>query len=251
MYVSTTKDSKGNAATFTLKNLDSGYVARYNALKSIVDKLVSETKGMTDLDKVVYMHDYIVRNATYSKSSNLGYFASGILVDGKGLCNGYANALKLLLRQSGVDVKFVTPSGMQHEWVLIKIDGEWYHADPTWDDTRSSVSGKVSHKFLIRNDAEFSVEGNNKHYGWTGTLSSSTKYTNWFVHNIVGDMYYYNGYWYYADASIKGIKKAKIDGSNMESVVVNETATPVITELDNGTIKYTVNGTTKSVMLNN
>ena len=48
---------------------------------------------------------------------------------------------------------------MNHAWNLIKIDGEWYHIDVTWDDPTPDLLGRVNHVFfLISDDAIASSE---------------------------------------------------------------------------------------------
>lgn len=201
MYYTTTKNSDDIILTFKLENLDDGYLERYHSLKQIVESVVSQSVGMTELEKTILAHDYVVSHCSYKKDKNIYYTAGSALVDGKALCTGYARAMELLLEEMGVESDLVSSSEMQHSWVKVKVNGNWYHADPTWDDTRSEVSGKVSHTFLLRTDAEYLAGGKNMHYGWEGTVSTDTTYTDWIVHDIVGELYHSNGTWYYLNSS--------------------------------------------------
>lgn len=126
--------------------------------KSILEKYIKPT--MTDFEKELAIHDYIVNNCTYgffNDGTEREYSAYGALVDGKAVCSGYAAAMDLLLKCAGVDSKFVvgyaessqraydnsnidadgvSEADMEdnHAWNQVEIDGIWYNVDVTWDD---------------------------------------------------------------------------------------------------------------------
>lgn len=62
---------------------------------------------MTKLEKALYFHDYLIRNTAYS-DQNTTYCTSewGVLLKGKGNCQGYAKAYALLLQKVHIPVKF-------------------------------------------------------------------------------------------------------------------------------------------------
>lgn len=209
MYYSTTKNSSGVIQTIKLENIDSGYVKRYESMKKIVDDLVEQSAGMTEVEKVVLAHDYVAANCQYSNTGNLAYTAAGALVDKKAICVGYSRALIVLLKSMGVEAEYVSSQVINHAWVKVKVNGNWYHADPTWANTRSSVSGQVTHAFLLRTDAEYMNASSNRHYGWDGTVSTDQSFTNWNVHDIIGQLKYENGSWYYIN--YKNGQKTEVD----------------------------------------
>lgn len=203
MYYSITKSGK-TVQTIKLENIDSGYVDRYYALQAIVDDIKEQAADMTDLEKVILAHDYVASRCTYSTSGNLTYTAAGALVNGKALCAGYARAMVLLLQEMGIESKMIT--NKSHAWVALELNGNWYHADPTWDNTRSKQSGEVSHEFLLRTDSEFKNAKSNKHTGWDGTISTDTTYTNWAIHDVIGELKRdSNKQWYYIRDGVKTI----------------------------------------------
>ena len=128
------------------------------------------------------------------------------------------------MKSEGIPCETVT--GDNHEWVAVRIDGQWYQVDPTWDDTSGSWCG--THCFLMRNDNEFANELPRTHT-WavsdamdksSKTISTSTDYTNWYVHDVWNRMYYYNGYWYYVKDG--AVRKNNIQGTE-ESVIYSGT----------------------------
>ncbi len=98
---------------------------------------------MTEYEKEKRLHDYIIKNCEYSFGSDDNdheYRAYGALVEGQAVCNGYAEAFSLLLSCAGIENEFVvgtaTSDGEEenHAWNHVRINGEWYNVDSTWDD---------------------------------------------------------------------------------------------------------------------
>ena len=122
-------------------------------LDAVLDEFYAGVpSGMTDYQLEKYVHDYIIGHCEYDNSdaakendtvphSVYGAFAEGLCV-----CEGYGMAVQLLM--NGLGVECVTLTGMAtdseahggtgetalHLWNAVKLDGEWYQVDPTWDD---------------------------------------------------------------------------------------------------------------------
>ena len=94
------------------------------------------TNDMSQYDIELYLHDYLVNNVKYVKSVSNAHNAYGALVNGQAVCEGYARAFQYLLMQAGISSFVVTgqSKGEGHAWNLVKIDGEYYYVDVTWDD---------------------------------------------------------------------------------------------------------------------
>ena len=223
--------------TFWLINSDSGFQERYaSMLKSIEEVQSTLDENMNEVEKALCIHDYVVKHTNYSLDT-FSWIAGGPLGLGYGVCTGYARAVILLLELEGIECKLVSNNG--HAWVAAKLDGEWYHIDPTWDDTRSTKPGVVtSHEFFVRNDNEFRNDPKNPHIGWSGNISSSEKYTDWYVHDISGDMLYAGGYWYYEKNG--SIVKNDIEGNSYQLVICGSDLK--IKSIENGILSYSENG---------
>lgn len=107
-------------------------------LEQKVSELISKLpKNATDYEKELFFHDYIIDNCTYVNiGGNFKIFtAYGCLVEKVAVCEGYAKAMQLLLCKSGVDCRTIVGArGIEsHMWNLVKINGDWYHLDVTWD----------------------------------------------------------------------------------------------------------------------
>ena len=71
----------------------------------------------------------------------------GVFLEGKAVCEGYARAIQYLLQKCGVECaelgghirKETGEFDGGHAWNLVKIDGDYYHLDATWDDSSNTV----------------------------------------------------------------------------------------------------------------
>lgn len=130
---------------------------------------------MSDLEKAITLHDYIVLNCEYDydnyQNSSIpmeSYTAYGVLAKNIAVCQGYALAYKLLLNKAGIDCYMVSSSSMNHAWNLIRLDGQFYQVDATWDDPFRDALGLVQHNYMFVSDDNFA-----SHYDWTVTTGSS------------------------------------------------------------------------------
>lgn len=127
------------------------YAAAQAALES------SLTEGMTDFEKELALHDYLVTHGRYDDQSrdnaaHLGRYRNndpyGMLVEGYGICLGYATAFQLLMDMAGVECITVVgasaDSTSDHAWNMVRLDGEWYCVDPTWNDSMQNPQERTA-----------------------------------------------------------------------------------------------------------
>ena len=111
----------------------------FNAAQTVHDNLV--TPGMSEYDQVKAFHDWLVNNTEYDFTfSDTSYDAAGPLLYGRGVCDGYSKAFDLLCYLSGIDCVRINGvgNGGGHAWNKVKINGQWYNVDVTWDDPVST-----------------------------------------------------------------------------------------------------------------
>lgn len=71
----------------------------------------------------------------------------GVFLDGKAVCEGYARAMQYLLQKCGIECAEVAgyvkredgDEGGAHAWNIVKIDGDYYYLDTTWDDSSNTI----------------------------------------------------------------------------------------------------------------
>ena len=239
-FVSSEKENGYVKYIFMYAN-DPGFQVRYEKVQSSIEEIMNKIEPeMSDLEKLIIVHDYIVEHTYYKNDTKtyLSYVLGGPLGEGYGSCTGYAEALIRVLWQLGIEAD--TVGNGRHGWAKVKIDGEWYHVDPTWADTRTRSNGETSHYFLMRNDNEYATSAYSPHASWGETVSTSTKYTDWDVHDIEGDMMYEDGMWYYESEG--SICKNDIEG-NAYGLVVAGTNMELV-DIEDGVITYTEGGKT-------
>ncbi len=105
--------------------------------------------GSTMLEQIKSIHDYICEINVYDSKATHKYNAYGALVDNRSVCEGYAEAFKLLCDKNGIECilvfgKGITSSAIEnHMWNYVKMDdGKWYAVDVTWDDKKSSYTSE-------------------------------------------------------------------------------------------------------------
>lgn len=220
-FTSYSLNSSTNIVTrmyFTYDYVPSAIEGFYDKFNAEVKTIMSGIKSnMTDVQKALYIHDYIVTNYSYDYNSYLAYLkgntsaipsehytAMGVMVNKTGVCQGYALAYNYLMNKLGIESEMVTSSSMQHAWNIIKIGGKYYHVDVSWDDPTYDTAGGVSHKYFLLSDGAIggTAEGRTRHYGYKTTKkASSTKYDKYFWKDVNTGMIYYGNYWYYINSS--------------------------------------------------
>lgn len=111
------------------------------------------------------IHDYLVKSISYGfKKGDKGgdskaYTAYGALIEKKAVCNGYAQAMKLLCDLSGVECEMITGTadGENHAWNLVKLKDSWYHVDTTWDDPLPDDPDRIVYHYFNVDDAFIAV----------------------------------------------------------------------------------------------
>ncbi|MBE6765458.1 MAG: hypothetical protein E7546_06225 [Ruminococcaceae bacterium] len=120
--------------------------------QKIAEALRSIPGGLSEFDRELAVHDYIVNNTEYD-SDSVEFVDSftdastsyGVFVNRKALCSGYSYAAKLLLNRVGIPCSVIkgVSKGTGHMWNIVCIDGLWYHLDVTWDDPISITAEPV------------------------------------------------------------------------------------------------------------
>lgn len=136
------------------------------AINYIVETKINDiiTTNMTTEDKIKKIHDYIIDSTKYDtlKTDNIyddtykSNTAYGVLVQGYGICSGYADTIAIFLNKLGIENYKI--SNETHIWNLVHINGIWTHLDSTWDDPISDRNLNRDTYFLITYDELISLE---------------------------------------------------------------------------------------------
>ena len=137
-------------------------------LQGEIEKVCKKAEKLpTDYDKVLFVHDYLIKTAEYDhdalKQAEMSvhgaaceyiYSAYGCLVNKKTVCSGYAKAFQLILNRLGIKCNYVrgNANGDSHGWNSVVLDDMQYYVDVTWDD--SDIKKKDGTP-LYPNDSEY------------------------------------------------------------------------------------------------
>ena len=139
------------------------------AMQVKLDQLVDQANTLcqTNLEKVFYVHEWLVQNIAYDRehlSDDVqdDHNLRGALLEGTAVCDGYAKTYALTLRKLGITGVLVTSRDIGHAWNMVELDGNWYQVDCTWDDPvdGSDQLGYCMHKHLLCTTEEMNTNHN-------------------------------------------------------------------------------------------
>lgn len=174
-------------------------ITEYEEIRADIDsaanKIISAMPDGTDYEKELYIHDAVINSCTYSDEEIFSEStAEGVLLEGRAKCSGYARAFKLLLEKA--EIENVLISGMatdydgnsvNHMWNAVKLDGNWYFTDITWDDPVSD-DGTEYCRHVFFNMNEDMLSRTHSDYSFAYPCDSSSLY--YYAYNDA----YYNVY---------------------------------------------------------
>ncbi|MFJ6210456.1 transglutaminase domain-containing protein [Lysinibacillus sp. NPDC092081] len=112
-------------------------------------------KALSDVEKVRAVNDYIVANTAYTdQTKSSPHSAYTVLAEHGGVCQGYALLAHSMLQKLGIETKYIVGYVGQegHAWNLVKLDGQWYHLDTTWNDPVPDRKGAVRYQYFLVDD---------------------------------------------------------------------------------------------------
>ena len=145
--------------------------------------------GISDYEKVLALHDCLVKNVKYEYGSHseTSHSALGGLLKRKTMCEGFAKAFKLLCDKANIDCIIVSGTASRegkanerHAWNIVKLCGNCYHVDVTWDSCAYETTKQVSHSHLNMMDSDAAQD-----HQWNKELLPfcNSKTFNYYVYN--------------------------------------------------------------------
>lgn len=130
-----------------------------NAVMKIYDIADSITNpGMSEREKVKAVHDWLCIHVDYDYDNYLAdtiprasYSITGAINHGKAVCGGYVLTFEAFMDVLGIECENVSgkSAASSHGWNKVKVDGNWYEIDVTWDDLGLYGKGYRYDYFLI------------------------------------------------------------------------------------------------------
>jgi len=191
----------GRSCTITKRGLKSYFNAQYimtaaqykikkQRLQETANAIIAGFGRKSQLETEFLIHNYIINNCSYENNgADDESTAYGALIDKKAACEGYSKAAKVLFDFAGIECYVI--SGMStnfqgklesHMWDIVKINGQYYHLDLTWDDPVTLAQGS-------RNDLRYTYfnvtdkEISKTHSGFHSVNACTATAANYYVVN--------------------------------------------------------------------
>ena len=232
-----------------------------------VDTISKSVPYGTECEREEYIHNYIINNCDYDEEAaeseevqgneNDAY---GVFVDGKAVCEGYSKAFQILCNKADIDciqLMGIVDSD-NHVWNCVKIGGDWYQIDVTWDDVDDFIYD--SHEYFNLTDSlmyeEHTLSPKYSEIDAESFLNLES-WCNFYVPKCTAEKYNYHNYYKYptvsnlddSDNVSTAIAKAAKNGEEYFVVIVDENVNydDVYDEVRNG---YMYDWLTKANQIN-
>lgn len=214
--------------------------SKYPSVDSIVRSAVAECNSKTDgseYAKALWLHDWLLDQLEYDKTLKWSS-AESALTRGLGTCQSYESAYAKLLTAAGIENSETRDTYDGHTWNAMKLDGQWYQTDCTWDDSSDNwYSFDQRHLYFGLTDELMAIAhpGHSKIYTTDKYATRSTSLAdNYFVRT--GDAEKWAKA--YSDRIQKNLDAGKTE---FEIAADNASYPPSISGIQNGIIAYAIN----------
>ncbi len=173
-------DTSGCANDFKNGNFGMMSSAQWKKTKEAIEKFQRDylTDGMSDFEKEIRIIEWLVENCSYERGEDWSRStAYSCIVLGRAQCSGYADAFLQTAKLCGLDVRYIYNS--THAWNLIKLDGDWYHVDVTWEDPVGSNNygfGNLRNSYINLEDDKIRNIAAHKFWSPSSVAAKGTKY---------------------------------------------------------------------------
>ncbi len=140
------------------------------AIKNVQDERqrIKNTLNGTMENQIRGVHDYLIDKLDYDStlSKDNIYNIYGALINRVTVCEGYARSFKYMMDDLGIPCLIacgtaINSSGKMenHAWNYVRLNGNWYAMDVTWDDPiivgNGYISKSVNYKYYLKGSNEF------------------------------------------------------------------------------------------------
>jgi len=131
------------------------------ALQARVEKLARPMMKAADMEKLLYIHDFICQNVHYDKlKKQYSHEIIGPLGHGVGVCEGIAKSVKILCDALNIWCVVALSENnpekgvkYRHAWNIVKVDKKYYHIDCTFDNSLGNPE-EIRYDYFLLNDKQ-------------------------------------------------------------------------------------------------
>ncbi len=189
------------------------YAAAKKTFDGKISAILSQMEPtFTDLQKVLFAHDYLAANFEYdvegleAEQQGTGkaiYDAYQFLTTGKGVCQAYTLTFEVIMDRLGIPASYVHSAALVHIWNMVEINGKWYQLDITHDDPVVDSLGAAAHTRFLVSDSKMKeikevTESDSDWVYGTNTECTDATYETWFWAEASSPFVYHKptGVWY-------------------------------------------------------
>ena len=161
----------------------------YDAAKVVLNEVLKE--GMSDLEKEIAIYNWLVSNVNYDgayqdvmeETSGESATPYGGLVNRTAICLGYITTFQLLMDLA--EVECITIAGASfasqedHGWNMVRLDGDWYCTDVTWDANRQAWGGGGEKDWRFFNITSDDMAATDHQWDYANTPEAITTGSGW------------------------------------------------------------------------
>ncbi|MEE1198089.1 MAG: Ig-like domain-containing protein [Acutalibacteraceae bacterium] len=159
--------SKRDERIKEIANIASKKPSAYAKLKTIYEEIIKTSK---------YDNRSEALSLSYS-NTEIFYYAHnslGVLLNGEGVCESYAKAVKLVCDYMDIAPCILLTSS-SHMWNVVYLDGKWYALDATWDDPGDT--NEVLYTYFLCGDPDV-VDGSSTSHKPDGVYTLAPQYAD-------------------------------------------------------------------------
>lgn len=157
----------------------------YDAAKKVLNKLLND--GMSDYEKEFAVYEWVVNNVNYDwthqdymrETPRESFTPYGGLVNHTAVCLGYATTFQLLMDLAGVECITVTGAAFNseedHAWNMVRLNGNWYCLDVTWDANGREQLGDLHTEWRYFNVTSDHMANSNHQWDYAGTPEATAE----------------------------------------------------------------------------
>lgn len=126
-------------------------------IRRVLGQIVQD--AMSAVEKIVAVHDYIVRTYDYEMETKGSPFTVYTFMHEKqGVCMAYALLFEKMMDELGIACYYVVGQAdgegdLGHAWNMVQLEGEWFHVDATWNDLgKRTKAHAIRYRYFLRSD---------------------------------------------------------------------------------------------------
>lgn len=136
-------------------------------IENIRNSLINKISNNNDYTKIKQVHDTLVNSLEYDSTlnKNNAHNIYGALIQKSVVCEGYAKSFKYILDSLGIENILVSGTATNssnetesHMWNYVKLNGDWYGVDVTWDDPviiGGYTNSNLRHDYFLKGNSTF------------------------------------------------------------------------------------------------